>query len=1047
MTAAGATPGGRSAREAARTRRPNVLAALTQSAVVRQAPWLLGDTAAPKGAGTQLDTLRADLAREARTVAEATELSALLHDHVDAWNARHPGAEIAPPRALALVAASPAAWMPRDLADLGAVMTLRTAFEKTCAGWAGGDATPTQLAGLALASAVLDSACLAPRDLAVFAAWLATPSAPFFSAPGLPPWVDLKHRGRPAAEGTPARPLRTLSGTDAAGPYDLRRLFLHNRTLRLIRAFDAAGVPAKAGLAAAAASPKLLMRLIARGNLGPAETSGTPSPARPAFLRGARLALEARPDGPDHTLALIAARRIDCHAATPESWAVAIGAGRGAVTAGDAAFDPGPLTRPVRAAVASGPPASRRPVPETREFFRLYAAVHSGNTRRADRTTADVKLTQAALATRLRARGPGQDWPDSIRLLRDWYLHLLEAEDCVARSVQRYDSTLAAAFAAAAGREQLTGLDPEDFEELYSTILAAETRSASEYANLRRRLRALHGFGVGHPDWDFPEIDAEIFAGDGVTNHVRAVLLARPEIDAARNILRTGMGLAPDVARAADAALLLTSRTGLRIGEPVKALLGHLEDTTATDAGLPEFLWSATLFVRPSRFGDNKTRSASRQIRPFALMTPDEAESFATYLAHRRHAGQTGPLFGVEQPDGSVAPFSGTALGALLAEALRRATGLETPTAHALRRSALTCLFLALHERRRPEGAVPGLLDRLSGWDPDDRQRAAASVVPAGRRREVWAALARFGGHGSPVMRFSAYITGGDLALHDACAGPDTAPGETFEDLLTDFPRHVRFETDAAQGPTTLAPIRGEITEPAAALLKALDLVDAGWPVGAAAGAAELTATFLEDRLPAARAWAALATTKGQLRLQPPERAGKLAPAPLAGAKRAEALVLADRLIGLSRERPEETREWISNCLRTASMGNTGQKLHSPDAFRDWLGIANALCPPKRWLATALKPPGVTGAELARWSGIRPGGMQIEGRKVSVGAGLVVRVRLLGPDQPSANRRRPADSWAGCVRMAAHLAAIWIGCDDTRRSDWRRSRGVDQEAS
>ena len=84
------------------------------------------------------------------------------------------------------------------------------------------------------------------------------------------------------------------------------------------------------------------MVLIARGILGPAEKSGTAFPALPAFLRGARLALEVRPDGPDHTLALIAARRIDCHAATPESWAVALGAGRGAVTAGDAEQNPGP---------------------------------------------------------------------------------------------------------------------------------------------------------------------------------------------------------------------------------------------------------------------------------------------------------------------------------------------------------------------------------------------------------------------------------------------------------------------------------------------------------------------------------------------------------------------------------------------------------------------------------------------------------------------------------------------------------------------------------
>lgn len=86
-------------------------------------------------------------------------------------------------------------------------------------------------------------------------------------------------------------------------------------------------------------------------------------------------------------------------------------------------------------------------------------------------------------------------------------------------------------------------------------------------------------------------------------------------------------------------------------------------------------------------------------------------------------------------------------------------------------------------------------------------------------------------------------------------------PWSVRTDRLT-VPRHVRFETDAARDPTTLAPIQGQVTQPAAALLKALDLVDAGWPVDAAAGAAGLTATFLEDRLPVAGTWTALATTK-----------------------------------------------------------------------------------------------------------------------------------------------------------------------------------------
>lgn len=118
----------------------------------------------------------------------------------------------------------------------------------------------------------------------------------------------------------------------------------------------------------------------------------------------------------------------------------------------------------------------------------------------------------------------------------------------------------------------------------------------------------------------------EIFGGGGESTRIRTVALSQAQIRAARNLIRTGLGLAPDVADAADAAFLLASRAGLRIGEITKALVTHLEQPDAGDGtGI-----DPVLFILPSRFGDNKTGSAYRQIRPFALMAETEAAEFAS---------------------------------------------------------------------------------------------------------------------------------------------------------------------------------------------------------------------------------------------------------------------------------------------------------------------------------------------------------------------------------------------------------------------------------
>ena len=1005
---------GRKKRADERVRSDVALATLADRVAAAMTPWLLAGDPAPKGAHEELRKLRAQLLKEARLEAEAVTLHAILHARVDAWNARWPGAEVAAPGAIARLPTAIPAWTAESLVHLRAALALRKLFEARCARIGVEPMTPETLAGLALASLVFDSACLAQRDLIAVALWLADPDAPVHAIAALPPWIEIKHRARPARGQRPARPLRTASGRDEVGPYALRRLFLDRRSLDLIRRHDALG-GAAAALRAAAAGPDALIRLI---RLAVDDKDIRHRLALPRFLRGATLALEARPDGPDHAMAMLAARKLDTWAATPESWWVALGGPQAGPADSAAAFDPGDLTGQAPAI----PDARARPVPETAAYLRFHAAVRPGQRQRQDLTTPDVKLTPSALAARL--RGLGDPGVDCLRLLRDWYLHLLDVEGLKAQSVQRYHSTVAAAFCAAAGAETLRALPGEDFEELCDLLLTGETRSDSERRHLSGRLRALHGFAMKHPVWDLPEIDGEVFSGSVAGTVVRAVCLARPEIDAARSLLRSGLGLAPDVARAADAAFLLASRAGLRIGEVTKAMLDDMEDV----GGDPERLAEAVLLVRPSRFGDNKTRSAHRQIKPFALFTAAEAENFLSWLGHRRHLAATGPLFGVMQPDGSIDPFSTRALGAVIAEALRRASGLDNPSAHTLRRAALTNLFLCLHEFR-VNRAQP-ILDRLTGWTAAERRRAASSLAADPKGRDAWDGLARHAGHGSAEMTFGAYVTMADIAVFESCAShPGIDDSETARFLAALPRRAVDLGVIGAAAPMAIAPVAGKIQSPATALLTALELVDTGMPAAPASAAAFLPPGFLEARLGVARSWASLETSQGQLRLQPRARAGRLAPAPLPGPKRAEALGLADRLIDLATAEPEAVSAWIRSLLAQALMTNAGLLLTSPEAFKAWLAIATRLRPLERWQAERVVPGGADRAALEAWNGVRPPAMSGKTRKIPRGTSVTVRVRLLAPTTPGAGSAVPAASWAGCTRFAAHLAAIWLCVD------------------
>jgi hypothetical protein len=1010
--------GGRAAREAARTRSPDDIATLIERFAGEGAPWLLATGAAPKGAHVQLKAVRQALYREARTQAEAAAFSQAFLDRIDAWNAAHPGAEVAPPGPITGLNAQPPAWNEDSLALLGEARRARGAFKAAHEALAETPAQDAdQVAGLALLSAVFDSACLARDDLALFAAWLADPKAAIVDAPDLPPWVDLKRRVPSGRGRSRRRLLRKISGVDSVGGYALRRLFLAPRTLALIALHDRLG-GAPDSLRLAARLPDRLLRLMTKSCGLSSDLALTP------LLKGARMLLEIREGRPDHTMALLSARRLETFAATPESWTTLITGPVALEAAASEPIDVSQLLTPSPKTVAQ----ALRPAPDDPAFFQLHAALSSSQKARADLTTSDTKLTSRALSARLKALPWSDATPSSIRLLRDWYLHLLEVEGKAVNSIRRYHSTLGAVLCDMAGPTRLEACDADAFEELYTLILETDQRSAREQSHLRGRLGMLHAFAVQDPRWDFPELAGELLPMEDSVTHVRSALLGRAGIDRARDILRAECGLPPEVARAADAAMLAISRGALRIGEAVKALLSHLEETGSAGDERRE----ATLFVRPSVFGDNKTPGAYRQIRLLQLMTPDEADDFEAYLAYRRTLTPKGPLFGVLQADGTVAPFNARELGKIIAVCLRRATGLADASAHALRRAAATGLFLAIHEARTPGSALGPFLERLTGWRADDRARVVEAVAPLSQPRDAWRALARFLGHGGPGTSFESYIVATDLAIYETCADRRASQERVAEGLAQMGERHVALSPEPMLDvPGPRAEIWGTVTSPAQALLNALQEVDDGRSPDAAARANYLPIPFLRDRLAIARAWSRLTTNRKQkptLRLQPPGHSKKLAPAPLGtGPKQAEALLLADRLIARAAEEPGSAENWIATTLHDATMGNAGTRLRTPDALESWCRFAATLREPSRWLVERIDPPGATRKEKALWVGARHAEMQAGVRQSKTARSIAVRCRFLSPAVSDSRKGAPAESWAGCVRFAAHLAAIYLG--------------------
>ncbi|WP_273691787.1 hypothetical protein [Ketogulonicigenium vulgare] len=997
---------GRAARQRARMRPRSALEALVETCLAEDVPWFgLGAWHDPASGHEALCALQRRLMTEARSKAEAALLNEILHDRVDHRNLRYPGQEIAAPGAIAAVFSKDDDWRLSDIAAMQDARALYRAYDDMVENRLTWRASVYQLFGLCLASAIFDAACLSQQDLRVFAQWLLDPESSIEYSTGLPPWADLKER---AGNGTKSRSLRMASGQDALGLYRLRRLFLGPRSLHLIAQFWA--LPSAQHRAISLQASFVEAITFALG--------AAPSKLRlPQLLRGVALWIESGDRGPDHACISLARREMQSFAATPETWRRALGAETPAPTIGAASRAWG---QELLAKTPSSPHRLSHSILQGSAFLRFYMAIHDVVAEGPSSYPQVRVRSRAQMARALRSAQVGDDIPDVLRLLTGWYLSLLEEQGLRPASVERYDDSLGLRLCHVIEDMSLSQITTDDLEDIYLEVIEGDQRSIGERLNLTRRLRSLHAYAMD--SWNFPKVDSDIFAIDDAasTMRVRAHALCYRDFVAAHDLLGHAFGLSPQDARTVQAAFLMAFRGGLRLGEVCKALPKHFEDIAGDQQAL------ATLFIRGSRFGSNKTANAARQIRPFALMLDHEQKSFSDWLAWRRSMAQSGPLFGMAQPDGTVVPFERAGLGRLFAESLRLASGLSMLSAHDLRRAALNNVAFALSAAEY--STLQPIVERFSGWTEAQAARVAQTIAGASQR-EKWEALARFAGHGSAETTFAHYITHADLLVYHSCTPTKISAAIQAEQLQLLGARLVQLQVDDQSRPAPpreIAPL--PVGAPSLQALQVmLDCLDRGLPLQRAAAAAQLSIAQAVRLANTAQIWSDLRTSRGIPRLRAKGQDGRLLPASLTKPQLHEALEIAAKLIDMAASDPDSIRRWILTVLEQASRTNAGVTFRDRTSAERWLDIAQALRPAARWQFDRISPE-IEPAERRRiemeWQGVRAADMIPAARRVKAGGTVQIRLRLLAPDPRQHATAHPAKSWAGCITVAAHYAAI-----------------------
>jgi integrase len=371
-----------------------------------------------------------------------------------------------------------------------------------------------------------------------------------------------------------------------------------------------------------------------------------------------------------------------------------------------------------------------RPVQNAEPDWAIHRRLQQAVARDGNRFPSSAELS-IALDAILTVCAPGS----VERLLVSWFIALLD-NNRKPRTVATYHSRISARVIDSFNGQSLSTFDSADFDLLYRQIID-DVRQASERDQIAGRLAQLHAFGMQDKDYRLPPLTEPIASNDG-SAFVRARHIPARFIPA---LLAEIARLTPNdegLMAAAQQAVVLSYRGGLRLGEVVKLRLRDIEDS-------PE-QW---IFIVQNRFGTNKTAAARRQIPLGALLNESERAAFAAFLRKRQRSSLEHLL--IVEPKSGDAVRDG-ALSRTVSLAMNTVLGGAGWTFHHLRHAAANNLFLVL------EGELK-LAAEYSGWAADQQALIREAVIgDVTARQKRYIALSTFIGHASPQQTFESYI-------------------------------------------------------------------------------------------------------------------------------------------------------------------------------------------------------------------------------------------------------------------------------------------------
>jgi integrase len=327
----------------------------------------------------------------------------------------------------------------------------------------------------------------------------------------------------------------------------------------------------------------------------------------------------------------------------------------------------------------------------------------------------------------------------------------------------------------------LIGHSISEFGSAQWTTLYEEALADSETPGVRRKLvRVLREF---HRYLELEHLaepinSAEIFGiGSGLVP-VDANIVTDQEFESIRDRFAQGsvtalpsLTSAQDDDRLAELAwliLTLAYRCGLRRMEVLKIelmdVLHHM---------FPELL------VRPNEYRTLKTKSSTRKLPLYALLTAEESERLKQWCQKRLEEEKNTPysdfLFSLPKRGHKFVPQEG--LFKLLHLVMREVTGDESLRFHHLRHSFASRMFVlfAVNSTKCKARVIATLPGYATAFDNADQLRRALFGESGTTRRLVWAICCLLG-HSGPDVSLEHYIHHLDILLSEALAKEEIAP-------------------------------------------------------------------------------------------------------------------------------------------------------------------------------------------------------------------------------------------------------------------------------